>query len=268
MAVVLGRALYTQHQRSKQQAPFPLASSAIVSDHYRLGSPPSFEESERAASGIEKPDSKEAQEQAQVETIRADAVQAKVPVILPQFITTEPQTLVLSERLPSISDPFDVRNLAGEIVLSIRPETLRPDNNNNSTRSQRKHVYDSQGNALFTIRRDNVSLPRTYYGEDPVGHKVLEIQNKATFSSRSKAEAYFTNFVSNGPAKLCLEGTSKQMTIKDLASGVEAARINRDLWSGQNISGHADKYHVYVAAGVDMSLIVAMCLCLDERKSD
>jgi uncharacterized protein YxjI len=56
--------------------------------------------------------------------------------------------------------------------------------------------------------------------------------------------------------------------IVDQASGATVARINRKLFNAREaIMGH-QTYHVTVAPGVDISLIAAMCICLDAKQNE
>ena len=50
--------------------------------------------------------------------------------------------------------------------------------------------------------------------------------------------------------------------------GVVVAQINRKLFNLREGLFGKQTYHVTVAPGVDMSLIVAMCICLDEKRND
>jgi alkaline phosphatase D len=56
--------------------------------------------------------------------------------------------------------------------------------------------------------------------------------------------------------------------IVDQASGATVARINRKLFNAREAIMGQQTYHVTVAPGVDMSLIVAMCICLDEKQNE
>lgn len=56
--------------------------------------------------------------------------------------------------------------------------------------------------------------------------------------------------------------------IVDQASGAVVARIDRKLFNAREaIMGH-QTYHVTVAPGVDIALVAAMCVCLDEKQNE
>lgn len=56
--------------------------------------------------------------------------------------------------------------------------------------------------------------------------------------------------------------------IVDESSGAVVARIDRKLLSGRDMVFDVQTYAVTVAPGVDMALMAAMSICLDEKKND
>jgi len=50
--------------------------------------------------------------------------------------------------------------------------------------------------------------------------------------------------------------------------GVVVARINRKILSGKDILFNQQTYGVQIAPGVDMALIAALCICLDEKNNE
>ena len=58
-----------------------------------------------------------------------------------------------------------------------------------------------------------------------------------------------------------------QASILDEATGQTAATIQRQL-SGADLLFGKQTYHVIVTPGYDLSVITAMCICLDEKKNE
>jgi uncharacterized protein YxjI len=56
------------------------------------------------------------------------------------------------------------------------------------------------------------------------------------------------------------------LDVVDKASGALAARVERKRWNVREMLANQQTYHLMVAPGVDTSLIVAMCICLDEKR--
>lgn len=52
------------------------------------------------------------------------------------------------------------------------------------------------------------------------------------------------------------------------ATGATVARIDRKFLNGSELLFGQQTYVVTVAPGVDMALICAMCICLDERRNE
>jgi uncharacterized protein YxjI len=86
----------------------------------------------------------------------------------------------------------------------------------------------------------------------------------------SKATATFTS--SNGKAEeLLMKGNffDTSADITDTAQGgITVARIDRKILSGKDIFFGQQTYGVLVAPGVDMALVAAMCICLDEKNNE
>lgn len=94
--------------------------------------------------------------------------------VFPQFIAQRPETLVLKEKVLSLSgDSFGVKTLDGRVIIQVKGEML--------SLSGRKHVLDAQGVPLFDIRKQHLTLHTTFYCENPQGQKFFQVKSK--FSS-------------------------------------------------------------------------------------
>jgi uncharacterized protein YxjI len=56
--------------------------------------------------------------------------------------------------------------------------------------------------------------------------------------------------------------------IVDEATGAVVARINRKLLNARELVLGQQTYHLTVAPGADVALLVAMCVCLDEKQNE
>ena len=56
--------------------------------------------------------------------------------------------------------------------------------------------------------------------------------------------------------------------ITDEATGQIVATIDRQFFNARQLLGGQQTYVVTIAPNVDMAIIVAMCVCLDERRND
>ncbi len=61
---------------------------------------------------------------------------------------------------------------------------------------------------------------------------------------------------------------SRRVDITDEATGQVVARIDRKFFNARELLGGQQTYAVTVAQGMDLAVIVAMCICLDERRNE
>ncbi|KAH9901769.1 DUF567-domain-containing protein [Xylariomycetidae sp. FL2044] len=177
------------------------------------------------------------------------------------FIAQQSETLVLKEKVMSLSgDSFDIKTIDGRPVFQVKGETF--------SLSGRKSVMDMQGHHLFTIRKKHLRLMATYYAEDPSGNVIFELEGKFSLVS-SKSIGTFTS-ASGKPESLLMKGDffDRKADITDVATGEAVATINRKFFNMREIFGNQQTYVVTVAPNVDMAIIVAMCICLDERQNE
>lgn len=52
------------------------------------------------------------------------------------------------------------------------------------------------------------------------------------------------------------------------ATGQVVASISRSLWNAREMLGGKQTYTVTIAPSVDMALVVALCVCLDEERNE
>lgn len=152
-------------------------------------------------------------------------------------------------------------------------------------------VTDASGNPLFTIKKKLIAIHSTYNGFRPKTDETL-FSVKSSFSLGTKLTATFKNTAGNGQeTQLVLRGSildrSAEITTKD---GLPVARISRSfanageilckflhlhfqfsgLFADRICTPSVDKqtYILTVAPGVDAALLLAICICLDEKAND
>ncbi|CAN9410323.1 unnamed protein product [Alternaria alternata] len=138
--------------------------------------------------------------------------------VFPQFLAAGPETLVLKEKVISLSgDSFSIKLANGTPVLQVEGKVMSPTG-----------LLGSKATATFT-------------------------------SSNGKQEV------------LTMRGNffDTQADILDEAQGgLVVARIDRKILSGKDIFFGQQTYGVQIAPGVDMALIAALCICLDEKNNE
>lgn len=91
-------------------------------------------------------------------------------VLFEQFIASEEKSLVLKEKILSLSgDSFDIKLENGMPLLKV--DGAWP------SFSGKKKVEDMSGNHLFDLRKEHMHLHTTYKMEDPDGKMICEVRN-------------------------------------------------------------------------------------------
>lgn len=90
--------------------------------------------------------------------------------IFDQFVSQQPQTIVLKEKVLSVSgDSFDIKLDNGQPLLKVKGAWV--------SLSGRKKVEDASGKHLFDIVKELMHIHTTYAFEDTHGKKVCEVKN-------------------------------------------------------------------------------------------
>ena len=187
--------------------------------------------------------------------------------IFPQFVANQYERLKVKEKGISLFglsysvETYPVR----QPLFQVKGEAF--------STSGRKAVEDRSGNHLFTIARVHMSFPSAYYAVDPTGKTILEVDGRSSIH-RPKAigRVSYSDPASETMkhASLMMKGnfSDSKVDIIDEATGAIVAHINRKFfhWTPRQLFGGWQTYMVSIAEGMDMALIVAMCICLDDRE--
>ncbi|KAH7239041.1 tubby C-terminal-like domain-containing protein [Fusarium tricinctum] len=181
--------------------------------------------------------------------------------VFKNFIANQTETLVLKEKVMSLTgDSFDIKLANGQPILKVEGKVM--------SISGRKKVFDMNGNHLFSIVKELLHIHATYAVEDPNGVKIMEVKNSFKLIG-SKATATFTS--SNGAAEVLeMKGSwfDYAADIFDKSTNTVVARIDRKLLSGRDVLFGQQTYALMVAPGVDMALMAALCICMDEKNNE
>ncbi|RYP05413.1 hypothetical protein DL764_003838 [Monosporascus ibericus] len=180
--------------------------------------------------------------------------------LFPGFIARQTETLMIKEKGISLSgDSFTIKTVGGQPVFDVK--------GNFFSLSGRKVVTDIRGNHLFTIRKKLLALQSTYYAEGPAGNPILEVIGKFGFTTRK----FVGRFISASGQKEDLRMTGDffhtSAQICGNASRSPVAIIERDFFNMREFFLDKQTYAVTIAPNVDMAIVVAMCICLDERRT-
>ncbi|RAR08826.1 DUF567-domain-containing protein [Stemphylium lycopersici] len=175
--------------------------------------------------------------------------------IFPQFLAAGPETLVLKEKVMSLTgDSFSIKLANGTPVLKVEGKVM--------SISGRKKMFDMNDNHLCSIVKEHFHLHSTYVVEGADGQKIMEV--------KSSFKPIFTS--ANGKQEsLVMRGDffdTQADIIDEAQNNLVVARIDRKLLSGKDIFFGQQTYGVQIAPGVDMALIAALCICLDEKNNE
>lgn len=96
--------------------------------------------------------------------------------IFDQFVAKESQTLIMKEKVLSVSnDSFEVKLASGQSLLKVHGAW--------ASLSGRKKVEDVQGKHLFDIVKEHLHIHTTYALEDTHRKKIAEIKNNLSCKS-------------------------------------------------------------------------------------
>lgn len=187
--------------------------------------------------------------------------------IFPEFIARQSENIKLREKMMSLSgDSFYVELYpSAQPLLTVKGEAF--------SLSGRKTVSDMQGNPLFVIRKEHFKLMSTYYAESPQGGKIFEVQGKWSWGSSKSVGVFQYKDQQTGQVKegrLFMKGDffDRRAEITDESTGQPVAVIDRQFLNARELLGGQQTYIVTVAPGMDMAIVVAMCICLDERRNE
>ncbi|EJD42406.1 hypothetical protein AURDEDRAFT_186011 [Auricularia subglabra TFB-10046 SS5] len=183
--------------------------------------------------------------------------------IIPSCVAQQNESLILHEKVLSLAgDSFSVTTADGRSLFEIKGKRVQ-------VGAMRKNLTDAQGNTLFTIREHHVTfITPSYYGEDPSGNRIFDVQGK--FGIGATKETCTFRSIGGQDARLVMAGEffDRNATIKDDATGQVVATMQRGSMHARELLSNHKTYTVNVAQNVDMALIVAMCVCLDERRNE
>ncbi len=80
--------------------------------------------------------------------------------------------------------------------------------------------------------------------------------------------ATFTNASNNAPVELLVKGDWLDRSAKITMGEIVVATISRSFLNARQVLGGQQTYYVTVAPGMDLSMMAAICVCLDERENE
>ncbi|KAK8191021.1 tubby C-terminal-like domain-containing protein [Phyllosticta capitalensis] len=180
--------------------------------------------------------------------------------LFPEFVAQQQEKLELKEKISWSGSDSVVKTFDGRQLFQVEGKAW--------SMSARKHVRDGQGRDLFTIRKHVWScLLPSYYIEDLAGNRICEVSGSWSWA-HTKAKCDFVS-IGGKSETLSLRGnwTHTGAEIKHEPTGQMVANITRTM-KARDLFANAQTYTIFVAPNVDMALMVAICVCLDDRTTN
>ncbi|TVY33933.1 Protein LURP-one-related [Lachnellula occidentalis] len=187
----------------------------------------------------------------------------------------------MKEKVWSLSgDTFHITDSAGHEVVQCRGQTF--------SLSDRKEFADTAGRPLFSLRTKLLSIHKCFYAEAPGGEVLFEVKGKFSRIERergmegiivlmmnenelvgtSKMVATFQNAANGAPVELLVKGDWLDRSATITMGNVVVAQISRSYFNMREMVGGQQSYYVTVAPNVDLALMAAICVCLDEKENE
>ncbi|KAM0721872.1 hypothetical protein Q7P37_002797 [Cladosporium fusiforme] len=162
----------------------------------------------------------------------------------PAFYSPTESTLQMKEKLLSLSgDSFTITNTSGAPVCQCTGKVF--------SLHGTKTFTDMQGNELFTVKK-----------------KMLSIQKKLRVREPRRPYVHFKNAADGQEVQLDLKGDWFDRSATITLGGRPVADVKRKFFNARELFGDKQTYFVTVAPNVDLTLIAAICVCLDERENE
>jgi uncharacterized protein YxjI len=182
-------------------------------------------------------------------------------------IHTQPITLKLQEKRFSMSgDDFYIKDaLSDQPVLGCKAKSF--------SLHKRKEFVDARGQPIFRVNKHLMAFHSTFDGLPPQedDDRVLFTVKSSFSMGGAKINTTFLNAADGQEHILTLKGDffdRKAAITLGSADGPVVATISRDFWNAREIFSDKQTYYLTIAPGVDVALLCAICVCLDEIRNE
>jgi len=174
-------------------------------------------------------------------------------------------TVKLREKVLSLTgNDFEITMPDGQPMFKIKGKAL--------SLHRKKTMTDNQGNAILSISDKVLTLFRhfdIYAGPsiDSSQEPVAQVQGHFSLL-KTKMTVSFKNFVDGNTMELEVVGNFFDRSAEIKCNGFSVARIHRQFFNAGQILFDDQTFYLTVAPGVDIALITAVVVCLNEKQQD
>ncbi|KAM0805527.1 tubby C-terminal-like domain-containing protein [Usnea florida] len=124
---------------------------------------------------------------------------------------------------------------------------------------------DIHDREIFSLKKKHFAIHKTFHAESPKGHDLFVITKKFTVLT-NESTVSFQNESDGRKVELDVRGTWYDRSASVTFGGEPVAHISRSIFNMREIFADKDTYFVTVAPGVDLTMIAALCVSLDEEE--
>ncbi|RSH81947.1 uncharacterized protein EHS24_008144 [Apiotrichum porosum] len=174
------------------------------------------------------------------------------------MVATQPTVLLLDfwmkwhKASGQVAAPFVISTMAGVPVLQCRGYR-------GEHWTKKRAIHDTKGNRLFRLSAKTTDGCR-YTGRDGEDKELFRLYGNST----SALQVEFVDKFSLRPAILHIQGGHARKVVNITCDGQVVARTRR--WDGHDKTYGRTTYRLEVAQGVDIALLAAIAICLDEQE--
>ncbi|KAK4695656.1 hypothetical protein P7C71_g2126, partial [Lecanoromycetidae sp. Uapishka_2] len=125
-------------------------------------------------------------------------------------------------------------------------------------------VHDKE---IFALKNKHFTIHKSFHAEDPHGKDLFVVKGEFAVLA-SKSTVHFKNASDGHEVELEVRGDWFDRSANITFGGQPVAHISRSFFNVREIFADKDTYFVHVAPNVDLTMIAALCVCLDEEETE
>ena len=200
----------------------------------------------------------QAQAQAQPATGPKFAQMGLPLTLFPAYAARGPETLVVKSASSWTDGKYMIDTIDGRPIFQT-------DKGEGFSFSYRRRIFDARSGAhLFTVKRESRAFQPTIYhalGPSEAGARLFECEFDP-WAEGERCSGHFVNPTTGAQERFLLKGNwlQSKATVSNQVTGQSVAEMKKESWKLKT------GYHIAVAPGGDMALIVALCIIMHDRQ--
>ncbi|TPX68094.1 hypothetical protein SpCBS45565_g03328 [Spizellomyces sp. 'palustris'] len=206
------------------------------------------------------------------EAVQLQPLPQPIAAIDPRFCLQQPVSLLIKEKIFSFSgDDFSIKDATtGQVYFKVDGRAFM-------SLREKKTFLDAYGQPIMNMKQQLMAFVPNhslYYGNDSK-NKILDIRAHFTLM-KPKLTVTFTDKNNGIKCEIGLKGNwlARRSLIwidigcKGVENRIFIAKVTSPILTGRNMFFDKQDYLLTVVPGMDIALLVAVCVALDERSRD